>query len=96
MDLSLPRIMAEGEVLWNRKKFVNQGRTFRHYKEKDRHIYLYKNWYNSIVKAKANNRLVNIFLMQMFAKMLQSRDFPGGPVVKKQCFHCQGPGFNPH
>ena len=21
--------------------------------------------------------------------------FPGGPVVRTQCFHCQGPGFNP-
>ena len=38
MDLSLSRIMADGEVVWNRKKSVNQGRTFRRYKEKDRHI----------------------------------------------------------
>ena len=23
------------------------------------------------------------------------RDFPGGPVVKTLCFHCQGPWFSP-
>ena len=23
------------------------------------------------------------------------REFPGGPVVKTQCFHCQGPGSIP-
>ena len=23
------------------------------------------------------------------------REFPGGPVVRRLCFHCQGPGFNP-
>ena len=22
-------------------------------------------------------------------------EFPGGPVVKTLCFHCQGPRFNP-
>ena len=23
------------------------------------------------------------------------REFPGGPLVRTPCFHCQGPGFNP-
>ena len=22
-------------------------------------------------------------------------EFPGGPVVRSWCFHCQGPGFSP-
>ena len=25
----------------------------------------------------------------------QKREFPGGPVLRIPCFHCQGPEFNP-
>ena len=28
-------------------------------------------------------------------KEMNPRDFPGGQVVKTQCFHCRGCGFNP-
>ena len=28
-------------------------------------------------------------------KIQQDREFPGGPVVRTRCFHCQGPGLVP-
>jgi len=42
------------------------------------------------VKAKANNRLGNVFLRQMIAKMLQPRDFPGGQWLRSRAFTVKG------
>ena len=28
-----------------------------------------------------------------FPRKMGSREFPGGPVIRTRCFHCQGPGF---
>ena len=33
--------------------------------------------------------------LQLQAFKVQSRDFPGGPVVKTLRFHCRGHGFDP-
>ena len=41
--------------------------------------------YNSIsIRKKKFKSLKNVM-----------RDFPGGPLLRIQCFHCHGPGFNP-
>ena len=39
-------------------------------------------------------KILEQVVSQGFLKVL-SRDFPGSPVVRTQCIHCQGPRFDP-
>ena len=56
-----------------------------------------KNYHMQSQSKKQPNKKISIFITKTIS--LKHKEFiwesPGGPVVRIQCFHWQGPGVNP-
>ena len=53
-------------------------------------------WEMGVFFIKTLRSVFSSFLIHMMKLRIDpNREFPGGPVVRISCFHCQGPGLDP-
>ena len=57
--------------------------------------FLEKDSSNLIFKFPSASKNNSIFMCFLMLNEKDPREFPGHPVVRTLCFHCQGPGFDP-